>query len=82
MRRLWFSKIILLGLAVLASGCSVLPASGPLSVEISQQEASDEDPAGYVLIDISPRVTAITASQPRESFQRVFPGRAPAGRSS
>ena len=73
-----FNTFALLALAAFASGCSVLPASGPLSVEISQQETSDEDPAGYVLIDISPRVTAITASQPRESFQRVFPGRAPA----
>lgn len=73
-----FSTLALLALAALASGCSVLPASGPLSVEISQQETSDEDPAGYVLIDINPRVTAVTASQPRESFQRVFPGRAPA----
>lgn len=76
MRR-WFSTLGLLTLAALASGCSVLPSSGPLSVEISQQE-SDEDSAGYVLIDINPRVTSITASQPRESFQRVFADRAPA----
>jgi polysaccharide export outer membrane protein len=30
------------------------------------------------LIDIDARVTALAAAQPRDSFQRVFPGRAPA----
>ena len=68
------------GTALLAvvSGCSVLPASGPLSREISQQEGIDENAEGYVLIDVDARVTAIAAAQPRDSFRRVFTDNAPA----
>jgi polysaccharide export outer membrane protein len=65
-------------LLVMASGCSLLPASGPLSGDISQQETQDENSGKFVLIDVDPRVTAITAGQPRESFRRVFTDRSPA----
>lgn len=65
-------------LFALVSGCSVLPASGPLSDDISQQEGIDENAEGYVLIDIDARVTAIAAAQPHDSFRRVFTDRSPA----
>jgi len=67
-----------IALVTLVSGCSALPASGPMSVDISQQQSNGEDAAGYVLIDIDARVTAIAAAQPRESFQAIFADQSPA----
>ena len=73
-----FRGIASLALLALASGCSVLPSSGPLSVEIVQQETQSDGPGGYVLVEIDPRVTAIAAGQPHESFRRVFADNRPA----
>jgi polysaccharide export outer membrane protein len=70
-RRFGYGILGLLAAAVLA-GCAVLPASGPLATEVESQESAPGILSGYVLIDIDERVASISASQPRESFKRVF----------
>jgi polysaccharide export outer membrane protein len=70
-RRFGYGILGLLAAAVLA-GCAVLPASGPLATEVESQESTPGVLSGYVLIDINERVASISASQPRESFKRVF----------
>src|SRR3974390_1172391 len=68
-----FSAILLMGAA---AGCAALPGSGPLTLEVSQQENEIGAPgSGYVLVDLTPQVVAISAAQPRESFRRVFTDR-------
>jgi len=68
----------LLGLFALASGCASLPSSGPYTAEVVSQAASDTPLGGYVLLDIDERIASISASQPRESFRRVFSDVGPA----
>jgi polysaccharide export outer membrane protein len=58
-----------LGLAVALASCSILPASGPSAIDISDQESSTEAPGGYILVDIDERVTTIFAAQPRDSLR-------------
>jgi len=59
-------------LAVLLTGCGALPASGPLATDIASQESPQGVLGGYILVDVDERVASISASQPRESFKRVF----------
>ncbi|HUD87659.1 MAG TPA: polysaccharide biosynthesis/export family protein, partial [Xanthobacteraceae bacterium] len=70
-RRFGYGILGLLVAAVLA-GCSALPASGPLATQVESQESPSGVLGGYVLIDMDERVASISASQPRESFKRVF----------
>jgi polysaccharide export outer membrane protein len=58
-----------LGLAIALASCSILPASGPSAIDISDQESSTEAPGGYILVDIDERVTTIFAAQPRDSLR-------------
>lgn len=60
------------------TGCSSLPSSGPIAYEVASQENQDSSLGGYILIDIDERIASITASQPRDSFARVFRNVAPA----
>jgi polysaccharide export outer membrane protein len=65
-------QLILTGAtAALISGCSILPTSGPSAYAISTQESQDNDPGGYLLVDIDERVASICAAQPRGSL-KVF----------
>jgi polysaccharide export outer membrane protein len=72
MARLFGPGILLLAAAAMLAGCSALPASGPLASEVASQESTPNALGGFVLVDIDERVTSITASQPRDSFKRVF----------
>lgn len=65
-------RLFVLVIAGLATGCSGLPASGPLTKDVIEQQAPSGVLGGYVLVDVDERVTGITASQPHESFRRVF----------
>ena len=60
------------GLALAVSGCSFLPGSGPIALQVANQEVNDVSLGGFILIDIDERVASITSGQPRESFKRVF----------
>jgi polysaccharide export outer membrane protein len=77
MRR-WFPLVFLLGIFASVAACSVLPASGPSTIDIIAQESTDGQLGGYVLIDLDERVASICAAQPRASLQRVFAGDSPA----
>src|SRR5579863_1891936 len=69
----------LLALPLVLAGCgSFLPASGPLSSDVVSQESVPGALSGYVLVNLDERVASITASQPRESFKRVFTAGRPA----
>jgi polysaccharide biosynthesis/export protein len=63
--------IIVLAAAAGLTGCG-LPAAGPQAVNIVSAQSPEGALSGYVLIDINEQVASITASQPRESFKRVF----------
>jgi polysaccharide biosynthesis/export protein len=73
-----FPLLLLLGIAASVAACSVLPASGPSSIEIVGQENTDGQLGGYVLIDVDERVASICAAQPRASLQHVFASYSPA----
>ena len=64
--------VILLGLVSAVSNCSFLPGSGPIAIQVANQEGDNASLGGYILIDIDERVASITSGQPRESFKRVF----------
>lgn len=68
---------LILGLALATTGCSVLPASGPMASDIAAQE-KNEPLGNYILVDIDERVTAIYAAQPQNSFRSVFANYSPA----
>jgi len=63
--------IFVLVAASLVAGCG-LPAAGPQASDIVADESPQGALGGYVLVDVDERVASITASQPRESFKRVF----------
>jgi len=68
---------IVLATAALLVGCGWLagcglPASGPQANAIVSDQAPQGVLGGYVVIDVDERVASISASQPRESFKRVF----------
>lgn len=65
------SGIFVLAVTAFLGGCG-LPAAGPQASDIVADESPQGALGGYVLIDIDERVASITASQPRESFKRVF----------
>jgi polysaccharide export outer membrane protein len=65
-------RTLILAVASVLTGCSALPASGPLSSEVASQESVPGALGGFVLVDVDERVASITASQPHESFKRVF----------
>jgi len=73
----WLFASLALPLALAGCG-SFLPASGPLSSDIVSQESVPGALTGYVLVNLDERVASITASQPRESFKRVFTAGRPA----
>jgi polysaccharide biosynthesis/export protein len=64
--------VLVLGLSAPWAACSTLPGSGPMARDVVSQEYSDTTLGGYVLFDIDERIAGINASQPRESFKRVF----------
>jgi polysaccharide biosynthesis/export protein len=70
--------VSLLGLLGLATACAMLPASGPTASDVVVQSQADPALGGYVLLDIDERIASISASQPRESFRRVFSDVGPA----
>jgi polysaccharide export outer membrane protein len=76
MAQLFRSGMFALAVAALLAGCG-LPAAGPEASDIVSQETPQGALGGYVLVDIDERVASITASQPRESFKRVFTTGAP-----
>lgn len=57
-------------LAGLLAGCSTLPNSGPLAIEVVNQEF-EADESSFVIIDVDERIASIWASQPRDTL-RVF----------
>ncbi len=69
--------VVLTGLALLG-GCSWLPMAGPLAPDIVSQETPPGALGGYILVDVTERIASICASQPRESFKRVFANARPA----
>jgi polysaccharide export outer membrane protein len=64
--------------AGLLTGCNGLPAAGPLATEVVSDQAPQGVLGGYVIVDVDERVASISASQPRESFKRVFTNGRPA----
>jgi polysaccharide biosynthesis/export protein len=71
MAQFFRSGILVLTVAALLTGCG-LPAAGPQASDIVADESPQGALGGYVLVDVDERVASITASQPRESFKRVF----------
>jgi polysaccharide export outer membrane protein len=65
------SGIFVLAVTVWLAGCG-LPASGPLATDIASDQSAQGVLGGYVLVAVDERVASISASQPRESFKRVF----------
>jgi len=63
--------IIVLAAAAGLAGCG-LPAAGPQAANIVSDQSPQGALGGYIVIDVNERVASITASQPRESFKRVF----------
>lgn len=61
-------SISVVGAAALAA-CSMLPNSGPLTLEVVQQEDLSDPISGYVLVDVNERVASIWAAQPKDSLQ-------------
>jgi polysaccharide export outer membrane protein len=72
MARRYGYGLVALALALVLAGCGGLPASGPLATEIVSDETPQGALGGYVLVDIDEKIASISASQPRESFKRVF----------
>lgn len=75
----WLTKWAV-GLAVTGltlGGCTMLPSSGPMTVDIASQEAQQGDTSGYVLIDIDDRVVGIVSNEPKGSLVRLFHDRRP-----
>ena len=70
--------IFVLATATLLASCGALPTSGPLSGEVVTEQAPAGVLGGYVMVDVDERVASISASQPRESFKRVFANVRPA----
>jgi len=69
-------SVVLLS-ALATTGCAMLPSSGPLTAQITEQE--NNPPFGnYILIDIDERITALYAAQPQNSFKSVFANYSPA----
>jgi polysaccharide export outer membrane protein len=65
------SGIFVLTVTALLSGCG-LPGSGPLATDVASDQSPQGVLGGYVLVAVDERVASISASQPRESFKRVF----------
>ena len=65
---------IALALGLGQTACSVIPSQGPSAVEVSDNAHSTptEKQDGYLVIDLSPRVTRILESRGRESFHGRF----------
>jgi polysaccharide biosynthesis/export protein len=78
MARYFVYGIFALATTMVLAGCTALPGSGPLMGEVVTEQASAGVLGGYVVIDIDERVASISASQPRESFKRVFANVRPA----
>jgi polysaccharide export outer membrane protein len=51
------------------AACSTLPNSGPLAVEVVQEE--DAVPGNFIVVDVDERVASIWAKQPKDTL-RVF----------
>jgi polysaccharide export outer membrane protein len=51
------------------AACSTLPNSGPLAVEVVQEE--DSVPGNFIVVDVDERVASIWAKQPKDSL-RIF----------
>jgi polysaccharide export outer membrane protein len=71
-----FRVLAVLGATALVAGCAYLPNSGPLAMEVVNEENQTGDLGGYVLIDVDERVATIWAARPRDSL-RVFGDRRP-----
>jgi len=71
------SGIFVLAAAAWLAGCG-LPAAGPQSSDIVSDQAPAGVLGGYVLVSVDERVASISASEPRESFKRVFTAGRPA----
>lgn len=76
-------RSVALGVSIIAvagalAGCTALPAAGPSAFEIANQESSNNELGGFILVDIDERVTSICAAQPQSSLKRVFSDRNPA----
>jgi polysaccharide biosynthesis/export protein len=71
------SGIFVLGVAAWLAGCG-LPSSGPLVMDVVSNQSPQGVLGGYVLVAVDERVASISASQPRESFKRVFTAGRPA----
>jgi len=63
--------IFFLAVAALLTACA-LPSAGPLATDVISDQSPQGALGGYVLVDVDERVASISASQPRESFKRVF----------
>jgi polysaccharide export outer membrane protein len=72
------SGIFILAAAALLAGCSGLPASGPLANDVVSEQSPRGVLGGYVVVDVDERVASVSASQPRDSFKRVFTAGRPA----
>jgi polysaccharide biosynthesis/export protein len=71
-------RILILAIAGMLAGCSSLPASGPLADEVVSEQSPQGVIGGYVVVDVDERVASVSASQPRDSFKRVFTAGRPA----
>ena len=70
------ARYLVYGLFVLMAanlvGSCGLPAGGPQTSDIVADQSPQGALGGYVLVDVDESVASVTASQPRESFKRVF----------
>jgi polysaccharide export outer membrane protein len=71
------SGIFVLAASVGLAGCG-LPSAGPLASDVVSAQSPQGLLGGYVLVGIDEHVASISASQPRESFKRVFTSGRPA----
>jgi polysaccharide export outer membrane protein len=71
-------RIAILACTSMLAGCSGLPASGPLANDVVQDQSPQGVLGGYVVVDVDERVASVSASQPRDSFKRVFTAGRPA----
>ena len=58
-------------LALVASGCSLLPTAGPTAGQVAEQAQADGEIL-FDLIEVDDRVVATLAAQPQESFAARF----------
>lgn len=64
-------RLLVAMLALLASGCQSLPTSGPSNKQVLEELASDQNPMGVRLVDLTPEVVQTLRNRPERSLSVI-----------